>query len=229
MQTIIHTPTNGLNSSLDFYRRLEFSVISDKNPTLVSDGQVVIEINPDRYARAGVKLYADGWKAVAAELAQLTSVIDIPNGYLLNDPSGVRIYLIEGQQPPAMDLPEVNRSILGNFAGISLESVAISRSVDIWQMLGFTVSGGKIDQGWISLVNQDQLNVSLMKPLMCPHLFFNPSLTYFNGKDNLSVIEKIRASGVAVTEEITHFNDKGIVDNVIIRDPGGYGFFVFND
>ena len=69
-----------------------------------------------------------------------------------------------------------------------------------------------------------------MNPLMCPHLFFNPSLTYFNGKENNpKVIKRLRELKITITEEITHFNDKGIADNVIICDPGGYGFFIFND
>ncbi len=68
-----------------------------------------------------------------------------------------------------------------------------------------------------------------MKPNACPHLFFNPSLTYFNGKNNIDIIAKIRALNISITEEITHFNKEGKVDNIIIRDPGGFGFFLFND
>ena len=58
---------------------------------------------------------------------------------------------------------------------------------------------------------------------------YNPSLTYFNGGKNLPVIAAIREAGIPITEEITHFNEDGIVDNVILRDPGGYGFYIFND
>ena len=54
-------------------------------------------------------------------------------------------------------------------------------------------------------------------------------MTYFNGGNNLAVIQDIREAGIPITEEITQFNDRGEVDNVIIRDPGGYGFFIFND
>ena len=63
----------------------------------------------------------------------------------------------------------------------------------------------------------------------CPHLFFNPSLTYFNSGRNPEVIAGIRAAGIPISEEITIFNKEGRVDNIIIRDPGGYGFFLFND
>ena len=52
---------------------------------------------------------------------------------------------------------------------------------------------------------------------------------YFNGKNNLEIIEKIRSEGIEFTQEITEFNKEGIVDNVILRDPGGYGFFLFSD
>jgi hypothetical protein len=68
-----------------------------------------------------------------------------------------------------------------------------------------------------------------MKPQTCPHLFFNPSLNFFNGEDNISIISKIRSLDIPITEEITHFNKENKVDNIIIRDPGGYGFFLFND
>jgi hypothetical protein len=54
-------------------------------------------------------------------------------------------------------------------------------------------------------------------------------MTYFNGGNNMAVIGKIRSARIPIAEEITHFNKEGIVDNIIIRDPGGYGFFVFND
>ena len=68
-----------------------------------------------------------------------------------------------------------------------------------------------------------------MKTGSCPHLFFNPSLTYFNGAKNLSIIQQIKTLQIPITEEITHFNKEGIVDNIIIRDPGGLGFFLFSD
>ena len=46
--------------------------------------------------------------------------------------------------------------------------------------------------------------------MMCPHLFFNPSLTYFNGKEgNPKVITAVRDAGIPITEEITHFNREG--------------------
>ena len=228
MSSIIQTPTNNLQNSLSFYQKLNFTVLSESNPTLVSDGSVVVEINPDRFARAGVKLYRASWKDVVASLKESNTVIlERDNGYLLADPCGMWIYLVEGKME--IDLENVPSSTLGNFAGISLETIDMNGSIALWEKLGFKHEMGKVEQGWVAYKNEDGMSVSFMKPNSCPHLFFNPSLTYFNGKQNLGIIQEIRNNEIPITEEITHFNKEGIVDNIIIRDPGGYGFFIFSD
>jgi len=229
MKTIIQTPTNNLAGSIDFYTKLEFKQIEDDNHTYFTDGKAVIEINPDRFARAGVKLYAEHWDETVEKIEQLTSVQKIEGGYLLSDPSSTWIYLMESALDLAIEQAETSSSILGNYAGLSLESTDINLAFKLWQAIGFNDIEGSIDQGWIALKNKDKVTVSLMKPLTCPHLFFNPSLTYFNGENNLAIIEKVRNLGIPLTEEISHFNKEGIVDNLIIRDPGGFGFFLFND
>ena len=229
MQSFVHTPTNDLKKSLEFYKKLEFKVLPDKTRTLVTDGKAVIEINPDRVARAGVKLYRKSWKKEITQLKKLTNVHKTKEGFLLSDASNVWIYLLEGESSVKHKATEVPFSVLGNYAGLSLETLDMERSAATWKALGFEINGSP-DQGWVACKNEDELMVNIMKPLMCPHLFFNPSLTYFNGKENNpKVIKKIRSLKIPIAEEITHFNDKGVVDNIIIRDPGGYGFFIFND
>ena len=228
MPTTIQTPTANISKSIDFYKRLNFKDLSTDNQNLVTDGQVHIEINENKFARAGIKLYKENWKEEIESLKKITTIHSIENGHLLADPSNCWIYLIDSGPDFSID-KEPCFSTLGNFAGISLETTDLPRSLDLYKILGFEKSMGSAEQGWIALKNQDDFSVSLMKPNSCPHLFFNPSLTYFNGGKNLPVIKKIREAGIEITEEITHFNDQGIVDNVIIRDPGGYGFFIFND
>lgn len=229
MKTIIQTPTNNIEESLNFYSKLKFGTLTHKNLILVTDGKAVIQINPDRFARAGVKFYSKDWKEAVDQLEKLTPVVKTEEGYLLSDPSGTWIYLVENEEITNAQINSIKPSVLGNFAGISLEVISIKKALEIWNLLGFSHSMGSADQGWVSLANEDGMAISLMKPLTCPHLFFNPSLTYFNGGNNLAVIENIRKLGIPITEEITHFNKDGIVDNIIIRDPGGFGFFVFND
>lgn len=229
MQSLIHTPTNKLENSLTFYEKLGFKTVAGKEMTIVTDGKAVIEINPDRFARAGVKLFKAKWTKEVTRLKKITSVHKTKTGYVLGDPNGVWIYLVEGVLKLKFNPAKESSSVLGSYAGISLESTDISRSVEVWKALGFKPNGSP-DQGWVACTNEDNLTVNIMNPMMCPHLFFNPSITYFNGKENNpKIVKKIRELKIPITEEITHFNDKGIVDNIIIRDPGGYGFFIFND
>jgi hypothetical protein len=226
MQALIQTPTPNLNSSIDFYSKLGFKQISS-DPIIFSDGKANILINADRYARSGLRFYKDSWSSEVNNLKALTEVHTNKDGYLFADPSGVWIYLVEENLGFEFKDEDVY-SILGNSMGISLESTDPKRSFEIYQILGFQLAFGAIDSGFFS-VSLNGFTISIMKHNSCPHLFFNPSLNFFNGKNNLEVISKIRTLAIPITEEITHFNKDGIVDNIIIRDPGGLGFFIFND
>ncbi len=229
MNTIIHTPTSNLEHSLDFYKKLNYKVLSKSNPTLVTDGKVVIEINPDRFARAGVKMFKDSWTKEIEQLKAKTAVHTIDNGFLLTDLNGCYIYLIEGPSNIDFQSAEKPFGMTGNFYGMNTEASDMQSSFDIWSILGFKKQMGELDKGFVAMSNDSGFPLALMQPRSCPHLFFTPSMTFFNGKGNLEVIKNIRAASIPITEEITHFNDEGIVDNIIIRDPGGYGFFIFSD
>lgn len=229
MQSIIITPTNSLKSSLDFYQKLNFTTVTHDSMNLVTDGKVIIEINEKRFTRAGVKLFQETWTAVVAVLKTKTKVIPIDNGYLINDGNGVFIYLIEVESGITIDMEKVEKSTLGNSMGVSIEAFDIEKTVEIWSILGFSQAMGSIEQGWVVYTNADGFGVSFMNPNSCPHLFFNPSLTYFNGANNMKVIENIRATGIPIAEEVTVFNKEGTVDNVVLRDNGGLGFFIFSD
>ncbi|HAA14284.1 MAG TPA: hypothetical protein DCE41_22355 [Cytophagales bacterium] len=224
------TPTPNLEQSVAFYESLDFQVVhSGGEFAVVTDGKAVIEINPDRFTRAGVRFYGADVEALTEALSPLVKVHTTEKGALLADPTGTWIYLEEAQPRLLIPSSENSTSVLGNFVGISLETTDMDRTVKVWEALGFSHSSGAIDQGWITLTHPDGLGVSVMPHNACPHLFFNPSLTYFNSGKNPEVIAEVRKRQIPITEEITHFNPKGEVDNIIIRDPGGYGFFVFND
>lgn len=210
MKSVFQTPTPNLEASKLFYKELGFTELSKEKSTLFSDDKVLIEINPDRFARAGLKIFNPIWKETVAKLQKLTSVQKTDDGYLLSDPSGMWVYLIESDKVNSFDLSDTKPSVLGNNAGLSLESTDINLSFKIWQLLGFKTEQGSLEQGWIALRNEENTTVSLMKPNTCPHLFFNPSLTFFNGSKNLSIIEKLKSSDIPITEEITHFNKEEI-------------------
>lgn len=226
MNTIIVTPTPDLIKSKTFYTKVGFTQIADSNS--FTDGKSIIEINPDRFARPGIKLIANAWTSEVDELAAHTKVIKIDNGFLLGDCTGTWIYLIEAET--SLTIPEnCPHSLFGNNQGITIESIDIEKATNIWNTIGFKTVAGKIEQGWISLVNGDGVVINIMTPNCCPHIFLNPSVSFFNGTNNPMIIDKIRDTGIEIKEEITHFNKEGKVDNIIMSDPGNIGFFIFND
>lgn len=229
MNSILTTPTPNLSQSLEFYEKLAFEHWEINGKNFVSDGKVVIEIDANHFARAGVKLYRKSWKESIQHLQKITAIKSLEGGYVLNDSNGVSIYLMDGALDLGYEIKDESRSLLGNSSGLSLEGITISDSYKIWKELGFKITMGGIDDSWMVTANEDGLAISFMGANTCPHLFFNPSMTYFNGAKNLEIIQQIRDLGLPIAEEITHFNKEGIVDNVILRDPGGFGFFVFSD
>ncbi len=228
MPGIVQTPTPNLSKSIQFYKNLDFDYKKKDDRHFVSDGKVVIEINQDRYARAGIKFYKESWEKEIEELSTMTAIVE-KNGYsILSDASGNFLHLSEEDFKTPFEPQESSFSKLGSYAGLSFEGVSIPFLFKTYDILGFKVTMGGLEQGWMT-AEFDGIAISFMGINTCPHLFFNPSLTYFNSGKNLEIIEDLRNSGVAMTEEITHFNKEGLVDNVIVRDPGGLGFFVFND
>ncbi len=229
MNIIIQSPTPNKEQSIKFYQKLGFEIIQQNNSIFATDGKAIVQINPDNFARAGVKLFAENWESTINTLDPGFAYVKIDQGYILSDPSGCWIYLIENTDNIPLGLPESPPAVPGKYAGISMESLAFEQSIQLWEHLGFKVSLGAKEHGWICLTNSNGESISIMKALSSPHLFFNPSLTYFNSGNNPEIISKIRELHIPITEEITVFNSKGIVDNIIIRDPGGLGFFIFND
>lgn len=219
----IHTPTNKLQNSIDFYSKLGFKQLADQ-PVLFTDGKALVEINPDRHARAGIRIYGFHVPQTLKELAHIT---ELQNGLLCADPNGVYIYMTASELPVKFSPEDKCFGVPGNYSGVCIETADLQRSLQFYETLGFTLHG-TADSSYVPCSMGD-FSIVLMKTQTCPHLFFNPSMTYFNSGKNPEIIASIRGLGIPITEEITVFNKEGIVDNIIIRDPGGYGFFVFND
>lgn len=224
MSFAIRTPTPDLETSLTYYRRLGFTRLeTESSGAWLSDGAVNIWIDPARHARTALVLFVDDPAAVAAGCSGPT--LAMGDDVLCGDPNGVKVLLRRGSAPT----PQGEPALTGRFAGLSIEAVDPAATVAFWQSLGFTVAAGGADQGWTQLARDGSCGISVMGMNMCPHLFPNPGLTYFNSGGNPALIARMRDVGVPLAEEITAFNDAGDVDNVILVDPGGTGFFVFND
>jgi hypothetical protein len=226
MKTIIQTPAPNYAKSCEFYNKIGFESIIKNDKTYVYSKGVTIEINKDHFSRAGIKCFGTNWDVFLKERELTDNATKTKNGYLITSPAGCCVYL----EDPIDDLPENNtKPVIGTYGGFGLETNQIEESLDFWSKFGYKQTMGNIEQGWLILSNDEGFKISLMKHQCCPHAFFNPSLSYFNGKENLAIIENIRNLTIEITEEITHFSAEGVVDNIIIRDPGGLGFFIFSD
>ncbi|MFV0389945.1 MAG: hypothetical protein ACK5NT_14470 [Pyrinomonadaceae bacterium] len=227
--TLIHAATASIERSKCFYERLKFEVVSETEPFIVSDGKAFIEINPARSARNGIKVYGADISKIKANLDGISAVIKTEEGLLASDPNGVRVYL--SAEPVKFDLtPKANSvGLVGHFEGLSIEAHDFLATVRFWEAIGFKQTKGDVAHGFVEVSNGSALGISIMKSLMCPHLFVNPSLTFFNGGKNLTTIGLLREEGIRFFEEITVFNDDNVVDNVSLLDPGCLGFFIFND
>ena len=223
---LIQTTTPNIARTLDFYDRLSFTRIGDN---LLTDGQAVIRINTNHKARTGLVFFRDSWADFLEGLSYPHTKLKDSDTTVVSGPDGVRIFLETGEEPVITHQDVIMPSLAGAYAGISLESVDMQRANAFYESLGFTHDQGSPDKGWVSLLNEDRQGISIMGMDSCPHQFFQPGLTYFNSGKNPAHITRIREAGVPIHEEITVFNNKGEVDNIILLDPGGLGFFIFND
>jgi len=120
------------------------------------------------------------------------------------------------------------KSLLGNYAGVCIETLYVSKIYEFWNLIGFSSASKDFSKGWIKMSSGTGDSISLLQAQQCPHLFFNPSLIYFNGSRNPKIIECLKKHNIEITEEITEFSSKGEVHNIILKDSGGLGFFIFN-
>ncbi len=226
MNLCLTTPAPSPERSVAFLTRLGFTPITEDS-RLMTDGAALIDVDPESRARAGVRVWRGARDAAAGEALDLHGAVAFEGGHLVAAPSGTPVWVMDGSGP---DLELAPRGeVLGNYAGVSLETPSLARSVAFWGgLLGLEVGAGGADQGWVTLRRPGMVDLSLMGPLACPHSFANPSFTYFNGGRNPEVLDAIRARGVEVFEEVGA-KDGAPAENAILREPGGVGFFVFND
>lgn len=226
MKTIVQTPTPNYAKSCEYYVKLGFEIEEIHDRTYARSEKVIIEINKDRYSRSALKCLGNNWEDFLSKNKLSGLATKTKDGYLITSPEGCCVYF---ENEVEFTDKSSTKPLIGTYGGFSLETNQIEESVLFWQKLGYKKTMGNLEHGWIALANEEGFSISLMKHQCCPHLFFNPSLSYFNGDKNLSIIKAVRSANIEITEEITHFNKEGIVDNIIIRDPGGLGFFIFSD
>jgi hypothetical protein len=225
--TILTTPCLDLFVSENYYALLDFKIcnVDQRHFALAKD--FTIELNTSPFARPGIKMIRS--KSTLENLPSHLTNIKIGEDLLIVSPEGCCVYLSDTPLPYSIhDLPKKN-TVLGNFNGVSLESVDLAASLEFWQKIGFNHVGGSVEKGWVIMKNEDDFDLNLMHFGLCPHLFSNPGLNFFNGANNPAIIREIKNRKLPIQQEITHFNPGFPAENLIVQDIGGLTFFIFND
>ena len=222
MKAIVNSPAQNLEASLAFYRKLEYRTKTIDDVIYAIDGELIIRLDTRQNARAGIILYTD---LNNFSFDHFEKIHGIWTGV---DPNGIYVFVKDFSEYIQIK-DEKSKALTGNFAGISIETLKFEGTIRYWEQFGYRVIMGSQAQGWIQMSSENNIDIGIMKYGSCPHSFRIPSLTFFNGPNNVAIIEKIKNSGIEIAENITHFNKEGIVDNIILADPGGYGMFVFSD
>lgn len=206
MRLIVESPAPNLEESLSYYKKIGFQCSAWKNVALCQTKTLTIFLNPDPYSRPCLNLFGAQEKTIEVS------------------PSGTWIKLEQENS----DVPHVYKEgLMGNYSSICIETPDLETSFNYWQSKGFM---GQLKQNanWCSLKNKNEDLISLLKTKSCPHLFTNPSLAFFNGSKNKTIIQQIKSLMIPIRQEVI-FGEETIADNIILNDPGGVGFFVFND
>jgi len=227
--TILQCSTPNLELSIAFYQQLKFSIEQSHKTNYALGKNLIIEINADRFARAGVKIL-NGFSAETIKSFPFPVIKNkTENSYTAISPEGCYVYFEDASDPFQPKLENNENTLLGNYNGISLESINLQNSIDFWTQLGFNLTMGGPDKAWAALSDSTGFELNLMLLNSCPHLFSNPGLNFFNAGENPAIISELKALKIPITEEITIFNPTVPAENVIVKDPGGLTFFIFND
>lgn len=197
------------------------------------DGQVIIELAGQNDARTSILMYSDDKDKIAKKLIDLgRNIIQTEASFICVDPNGVRWEIGDSDAFPDVHFNrDFERSLLGKYFGLGIESIEFEKSAKFYQALGYSIRSGEIEKKSYLTMSQDGCqDITIFYPGTCPHSFYNPSLTFFNGKEgNPKLISAMRTKDIVFTEEITVFSEDNSIDNVIVEDGGGLHFFVFND
>ena len=218
------------DKSLRYYERLGFTINSlDNAQHLISAAGISFLLDERPFIRPGWVFYGKETAELQAKLKQHSQLIPFEEGWLSLTTCGAWLRLVESLPPVISTHDALQDSALGSFAGWSMETLDLRKSQDFWNSLGFDLVAGDSNSSWITMRNGNTQQISFMKYGSCPHLFLGASLTFFNGKDNVEVIQGLKALGIPILQDVRVFSQGNKTENVVLQDPSGLGIFVFND
>lgn len=218
--TLYSTNTAAARQFLDM---LGFTVMASDDPsTLLTDGNLYFDLRRAK-KNATMLSYCVNDIANAVEMAHNLE-IDIaeqsPHHAILREPNGLMI-LLAGPEVVSLNVREIAPpSIAGTLDELSLETDNMERSILWWQNVGFKVLTRQ--QTWCTL-DDGNIKIGLYDKGICPHVFRNPSLTYFES-DMAERIARLKKRGMTFAQEEKEIGMKG---HAVAESPDGQYIFLF--
>jgi hypothetical protein len=144
--------SKNLNQSLDFYRKLQFQIISVKDKAsppwaLISDGSNMIMLSQNSFPSPTLTFYGKNLenrlnllKNKGISYESITDDNQKIKSAIINSKERVEVSLINFKTEK-LPRPRLNPNfLLGKFDGIILPSAAVQLSTDFWKKMGFTGS-----------------------------------------------------------------------------------------
>lgn len=233
-QIITQIAAPDAEESLAHYRKLGYQehVLSDAMYLFFDKASSFI-LNTARDARHGLRCFVDDIEMARRDWQEITVLYDSDGGFFCTDPNGVYLFF-QSRTDSAQILNKTDANehcLCGVNYGLGIESGRFDTSLAFYTHLGYKSDKPANEKtAYITLTHDAGPPITLFKPNTCPHAFYNPSFTFFNGKEgNKKVIEDLTTAQVTIRQGISWFNPDGEVDNIIISDPGGFHSFIFND
>ncbi len=89
MPTYLQIKVPNLVASQAYYSKLNFKLLRTKPTPILQDGNLLLELNPDRVARVCVQLFVERPEEVLSQLPVNSLVAKGKDHYLLGDPNGI--------------------------------------------------------------------------------------------------------------------------------------------
>lgn len=228
---VLNIPTGNAAETEAFFGQLNFEKANSTLGTLLTDGKISVRPDEKNQYKAGLLLPSNNLNELVSELKNQNMAFEMQ---LENEAiSAVSVtetntfsftYLPSSIFKTVPKTTEKPLSVCGSLCEISLKTTQFAETVKFWQKLGFGISMGKIEEEKFVTLTHDNITLGIYNPAVCPHVFNNPALTYFE-LNSAEIIANLKTKGVTFRQE---FPDKeGQVKEAILESPEGVHIFIF--
>lgn len=230
-QLLLHLPVQNLKTNREFYEKIGFESQQINNGLVVNDGKISILLTEKDQLPAGIIYSSENLQETYRKLQsknffpQKISLKNQQQAISITDPTGFSLIYVTPEFTET--LPETTKNLItpcGKLYEISLKTGQFAETVAFWQQAGFSLQMGKPEEEKFVMLSDAMYTIGIYNPAVCPHVFNNHALTYFE-LDMAARIQELKSKGITFRQELP--NPEGIVEEAILESPEGQHLFLF--